>query len=562
MADTNGLNIDLDVLMERIRTEVSQNQVRSNHQQNTNRQQPHSSSFSDGTVPDLLYINPFSESQTFVFTKDGYRIDDFLQFHDKDFLNNAYLAVLKRQPDLEGYNYYLRNLRQGMMTKPEILGRLRYSSEGKAKSVRIKGLWWMFLIQTSFRIPILGYLSRLATGLLKLPVLIANFQKLEAHTQAQFSSLVSHMDAANNKSTSRINALMEHEHSIEAQNRVSTGELEQLKANKADRNELELLRIDLVNWVERESLAAKVDRSELEALAASKAARSELEALAKEKATKQEAHFHQEIKAIHQQIKDHKLCILDQQRRLKMLLEEVRKRLPAPLNTEQIQNILTEQDHLLDAMYVFFEDRFRGTREDIKTRLTVYLPYIEAVQLEAQKASVLDVGCGRGEWLELLIENGYSAKGVDRNKIMIHQCREFGFDVTEMDLLEFLEGQGPNSYEVITGFHIIEHLPFDVLVKLFDESIRILKPGGMAIFESPNPENLLVGACLFYSDATHTRPLVPDSIQFLAEQRGFIRTEIKRLHKYSDELYSETDDPFKNKWFYSEMDFAVIGYKA
>ena len=81
------------------------------------------------------------------------------------------------------------------------------------------------------------------------------------------------------------------------------------------------------------------------------------------------------------------------------------------------------------------------------------------------------------------------------------------------------------------------------------------------IFETPNPENLIVGSYTFYSDMTHKNPLVPSSLQFLAEQRGFVNCLIKRLHLFST-LMVEQSDAFKNKWFYSEMDFALIAYKS
>jgi O-antigen chain-terminating methyltransferase len=279
---------------------------------------------------------------------------------------------------------------------------------------------------------------------------------------------------------------------------------------------------------------------------------------------------------IFRQIKDHKLNIVDMQRRLMLLLEEARKRLPESetYSALQIKNMLKEEDHIFDAMYVTFEDKFRGTRQDIKNRQNVYIPYIDkavktnAPDKQGAQTQIIDVGCGRGEWLELLKENGFNAKGIDLNEIMVGTCKEHNFDAVQSDAVEYLRSLPAASLCAVTGFHIIEHLPFKTLIALLDESFRVLKQGGVIIFETPNPENLLVGACTFYTDPSHIKPLVPAAVQFIAEERGFSDVEIKRLHKYSDYLGAssaggavEEESSFIAKNFYNEMDYAVIGTK-
>ena len=276
-----------------------------------------------------------------------------------------------------------------------------------------------------------------------------------------------------------------------------------------------------------------------------------------------------EVKSvIHQmaeEIRNQKLEILNQQKRLMLLLEEARKRLPKPMGPKQIKNILKEEDHLFDAMYVAFEDRFRGTREEIKERLRVYLPYVKQAKIGEEGSPILDLGCGRGEWVELLKENGYIAKGVDFNRGMVMQCQQFGLDVTESDMIEYLRNQQPDSFAVLTGFHIVEHLSFKTLISLFDETLRVLKSGGMVIFETPNPENLIVGACNFYFDPTHRNPLPPRLLNYLMVSRGFEKTEIIRLHPY--EFSQEQQNPSTAvealiSLFNKEQDYSVIAYKG
>lgn len=118
----------------------------------------------------------------------------------------------------------------------------------------------------------------------------------------------------------------------------------------------------------------------------------------------------------------------------------------------------------------------------------------------------------------------------------------------------------------MTGFHIIEHLPFDIIVKLLDETVRVLKPGGVAIFETPNPENVLVGSYTFYLDPTHRNPLPSAVIKFLSEARGLCRVEIVNLHPYPEAFKVEEADlevaKRFNEYFYGPRDYAMVGWKA
>jgi O-antigen chain-terminating methyltransferase len=220
----------------------------------------------------------------------------------------------------------------------------------------------------------------------------------------------------------------------------------------------------------------------------------------------------------------------------------------------------------LDAFYVAFEDRFRGTREMIRERMTVYLPLIGKANAGRADCPVLDLGCGRGEWLQLLREHGHAARGIDANAAMVRECRAQGLDVIEADALSYLRTLETGSIGAITGMHVIEHLPFDQLVALADESLRVLVAGGVVAFETPNPENLVVGACSFYADPTHQRPLPPEPIRFLFEARGFADVEIMRLHPSPEFRRTNGDsDEWRgrlNELLFGPQDYAVTGRKA
>ena len=181
--------------------------------------------------------------------------------------------------------------------------------------------------------------------------------------------------------------------------------------------------------------------------------------------------------------------------------------------------------------YRAFEDKHRGARELIKSRLRVYLPFLLPLAATHSGCSVLDLGCGRGEWLELLQENGIVASGVDLDDSMLAACRELGLDAVNEDAIEHLKSLPDQSRLAITGFHIAEHLPFSLLQTLFIEARRVLKPNGLLILETPNPENLVVGTASFFIDPTHQRPLPSQLLQFLAEHHGFARVKILRLQE-------------------------------
>lgn len=181
--------------------------------------------------------------------------------------------------------------------------------------------------------------------------------------------------------------------------------------------------------------------------------------------------------------------------------------------------------------YRAFEDKYRGSRDSIKARLEVYRPFVEPLLKLDSMPKAIDLGCGRGEWLELLGEIGFDAVGVDLDAGMLEAAERKGLSVEQADVIEFLEGQPAASAIVVSGFHIAEHLPFKVLQNLVEQAHRVLIPGGLLVLETPNPENVTVGASSFYLDPTHERPLPPDLLSFLPEYYGFFRTSVLRLQE-------------------------------
>ena len=245
-------------------------------------------------------------------------------------------------------------------------------------------------------------------------------------------------------------------------------------------------------------------------------------------------------------------------------IEDLQKQL-GDINKQRnnLQILTNEEKHSLDFFYASFEEKFRGTYEEITDRLKVYLPLIEEAKLGTLESPILDVGCGRGEWIELLQKSGYIAQGLDINRVTIEQCRERGLQVIEADVIAHLSSLPDKSIGALTGFHIIEHLPFAILIRLFDEAVRVLKPGGLVIFETPNPQNVLVGSNTFYLDPTHRNPLPSPMIKFMAESRGLSQVKIMDLHPFPESYKlsdSEVAERFSN-YFYGPQDYAVVGFK-
>jgi len=213
------------------------------------------------------------------------------------------------------------------------------------------------------------------------------------------------------------------------------------------------------------------------------------------------------------------------------------------------------------SFYHAFEDRFRGSRELIKSRLRIYLPFVIPLKAIYDDCRVIDLGCGRGEWLELMVDEGFEAQGVDLDESMLAISNAAGLSVVKSDIIEYLQKIQDNSVEIVSGFHIIEHISSDSLQILVKEAFRVLKPGGLLILETPNPENLLVSTTEFYLDPTHNKPIPPKLLYFLAEYNGFARIKLLRMQE-SQSISSLADDIDVTDIFFAvSPDYAVVAQK-
>ena len=223
------------------------------------------------------------------------------------------------------------------------------------------------------------------------------------------------------------------------------------------------------------------------------------------------------------------------------------------------------------ALYPAFEDRFRGSEAEIARKQSVYLPVVERV---ARNGAVVDIGPGRGEWLGLLREHGVRAYGVDTNAAFVAACNARGLRVVLADACDHLDGLPAGSLDMVTAFHVVEHLETEALLALIAAASHALRPGGCLLLETPNPTNLIMGACDFYTDPTHRAPLPPTQLEFFVAAYGFGEIEVRNMHPRTEqlnELLNALNDPALAPLrplietvatrFYGPQDYAVLGYR-
>lgn len=178
-----------------------------------------------------------------------------------------------------------------------------------------------------------------------------------------------------------------------------------------------------------------------------------------------------------------------------------------------------------DVLYRRLEDALRGgeahVREDVE-------PY---AVLAANHQPVLDVGCGRGEFLALCHERSIKARGVDTNERSVSDLRERGLNVTLAAIPECFASIEDGSLGSVLAMHVVEHLPTDALFALFRESARVMRTGGLLMIETPNAESMAMSAGDFWRDPTHIAPRHPAALTVLAREHGFAIDDIRAIHE-------------------------------
>ena len=213
-----------------------------------------------------------------------------------------------------------------------------------------------------------------------------------------------------------------------------------------------------------------------------------------------------------------------------------------------------------DDFYVAFEEKFRGSEELIKERQKKYLKFINPLKILKDEVKALDIGCGRGEWISLLNENGFNARGIDINESMAKVASQKGLNAAVNDALCELKSLDENSLDIITAFQVVEHIKFDDVLELIKEAKRVLAPCGILILETPNPENIMVGTQWFYLDATHKNPIPCELLSFATHYYGLERNFIFKTNEKSPSEY-ERDMGLFDVFEGVSPDYSVIAQK-
>jgi O-antigen chain-terminating methyltransferase len=219
--------------------------------------------------------------------------------------------------------------------------------------------------------------------------------------------------------------------------------------------------------------------------------------------------------------------------------------------------------------YVGFEDEFRGPPDEVRARLATYVPVF------AGASAVLDIGCGRGEFLSLLRENAITARGIDLNESMVEVCRERGFEAEVADALGYLRRLPDASLGGLFAAQVVEHLRPGYLTQLLDTAFDKLRPGAAIVLETINPACWFAFFSSYVRDITHERPLHPETLKFLLVASGFQQVEIRYTAPYpeheklqaiaADGLSADATDTLNanvekiNRLLFTYLDYAAIG---
>lgn len=434
------------------------------------------------------------KNSTFVI-KSVYEYADFTDYHDVEFIQNLYTAFLKREADQAGLNYYISLLRSGERTKTEIISLFRASKEAQAKDVRLLGHKKRLFITKIKSLPVISHLAKTAEFLFFVPKYIKRLNQLENNFFYMHSTLNQDFLKLKTKTLS-----------------LETSFDSQIQILKQDSKELAFLLEDKLDILES-SLDDKADIQDTTAL---------YKTLTKEKET-----------------------LLSYANKIDGFIQEAKQRLPKEFTDDELKQITSLSNSKFDDIYKSFEENLRGTKQEIKDKLKIYLPFLENISLHKEEISILDINRGQEEWLELLEENGYSAKGANFEEV-----------------LSYLKSLPKNSLSLVSGFHIIEHFnSFDDVLTLLSESYRVLKPNGMIIFETPNTKNILVGASDFYLDPSHQKPLHPTTMKFFVKKLGFRQVQSLVINNGKFRDIDEIDYCYIDDYVYTGKDYVLLGRK-
>jgi 2-polyprenyl-3-methyl-5-hydroxy-6-metoxy-1,4-benzoquinol methylase len=203
-----------------------------------------------------------------------------------------------------------------------------------------------------------------------------------------------------------------------------------------------------------------------------------------------------------------------------------------------------------------FAERFRGSEEAVRRKQLFYVPIFTG------RRDVLDLGCGRGEFLELMRHCGVSARGIDLSPELAGICRAKGLDAEAGDLFALLEALPEQSLGGILCVHVVEHLPPERLPGMIRNAAAKLRSDGVLAIETPNPECLAIFASHFYLDPTHVRPVPAGLLAFYMAEAGLGSIQVHRLSPAVEDAPALASLPEEfREAFFGGLDYAIVARK-
>ena len=296
---------------------------------------------------------------------------------------------------------------------------------------------------------------------------------------------------------------------------------------------------------------------------------SELQGAFQHRVTLQDQNFRETIRVQHREFSDSlDRALLDVQKRMWVDLEEIRRQYEKLIHNElkvtrqkmvatsSAPSAALPTESPIQVDWLRFAESFRGPEEDIRDRQRHY------VLRFAGSAPVLDIGCGRGEFLEAARDAGLAATGIDFNDECVALCRAKSLHAEKADLFAYLDQLADQSLGGIYCAQVVEHIDPYRLPGLIMLMAKKLRSGALAIIETPNPECLAIFATHFYIDPTHTRPVPPRLLGFYMEEAGFGRLEVERLSPAVNSMPSLAElPPSVREQFFGGLDYVIFGRK-
>lgn len=509
-------------------------------------------------------------------------ISEFMQYQEREFVDRAYVLILGRHADPEGLENYLNQLLMGVTSKEEILYSLKNSEEGRNRELEINGLDALYQKRRTkrrlLRIPVIGKCARFCLNLRRVN------RRMNALTLKEYSA--------------------ERElELLKSQNMELTAQIENMKYQVAESafyvEECKRQTTEAVAQLEkinRQTDEATECIEELKKQAAESEGRFEH---SRERFAELQGFTNQiganvkdingALENIGSNVNDINTAlgnydkilggyVNEDKKIIQTLLAEVFT-LKAKLKTleqkgvaatAQVQGATPKPEALEDAYasidYFDFENHFRGSREHVKNVQTMYLPYYEG------RKNVLDLGCGRGEFTEMLMERNVGVTGVDQYAPYVEYMKTLGLPVVHDDAIHYL-----NEQEHVDGIfvgQVVEHISVGQILELCRLAYEKLEAGCYLIMETPNPTSLAIYTECFYMDPSHQKPVHPQTLKYIAEKAGFssvdiVYTQASRM-PFNIPRLKENDADFKefneamgrvSELLYGSQDYAIVARK-